>query len=143
MAYTIKAVTGNKPWAGQHGPMMSYYLTLVDGEGQETANVDLAQKPTSPAPQPGQTLEGNIDQGSYGPKFKKAFTQSFGGGGRGKSPEEQASIVRQHSQEMALRALEIAATFGVVDPPQSTRDFFVLVEKTTEWFVKDARKVVA
>jgi hypothetical protein len=81
MAYTIKAVTGNKPWAGQHGPMMSYYLTLVDGEGQETANVDLAQKPTSPAPQPGQTLEGNIDQGSYGPKFKKAFTQSFGGGG--------------------------------------------------------------
>lgn len=143
MPWKVVAVSEQtRPWNSQKGgPMVSYKVHLQDTAGVVTQNVELAQKQSSAPPAVGQVLEGNVDQGDYGPKFRKAFQQ--GGGGRGMSPEDRASIVRQHSQDMSLRALELAYALGVIEKPATAREFLELVEKTTDWFVKDARKVVS
>lgn len=56
------------------------------------------------------------------------------GGGRGRSPAETKAIQRQHSQEMALRALALT--------PDSTRklsddDLRRDIEAWTDWFERD------
>jgi len=143
MQYTIvKVHEQTRPWVSEKaGPMMSYRIDVRDSGGIVSERVELAQKTTTAPPVEGSALEGDIDlSGSYGPKMKKAYAAGPGGG-RVMSPEDRASIVRQHSQEMAMNLINLAATWGLVDKPADTAALFQLVEGTTEWFVKDARKV--
>jgi hypothetical protein len=139
MGYTVQSIGKTREWASQQGgPMVSYYLGLTDSQGTNYLDIELAQKASSPAPQVGQVIEGNLDQGPYGTKLKKAFQGPGGGGGR--SPEDRKSIVRQHSQDMALRTVELGATFGIIKAPEDSKAFLALIEWLTDHFVKDAGK---
>jgi hypothetical protein len=92
-----------------------------------------------PIPAPGQSFAATIDQTpkekGYPAKLKRDKPQ-FGGGGR--SPEERKSIVRQHSEEMAIRTLVFAFENNVYEKKISPDDLRGLIGKWTDWFVEDA-----
>ena len=78
-AYKITAVDPNvRDWESKMGgAMKSYRVELHDGHAGVTMT-EWARKATSPAPTVGQTIEGTIEQGQYGPKFKQSPTGSGG-----------------------------------------------------------------
>jgi hypothetical protein len=127
-SYTIESIDERREWEGNYGPMVSYKVTLA-GSGK----AEIAQKPTTPAPTVGQTIEGTLEPSknpAFPPKLKKA-QQAFGGGGgrpAGRSPEESRTIVRQHSQHMALKLLAL-----LEEKPGQER-----VRSLTEFFYQDA-----
>ena len=100
-SYTVQAVNSNREWEGKFGKMISYDINLQGPEGF-TGSVELAQKPETPAPQEGGTLEGHIEQGKFGPKFKKESGQTFKGGGGGKPKADQDSIERSVAYKGAV-----------------------------------------
>lgn len=121
--FTIQSVSEPKEWQGSYGPMLSYKLDLENG-GAVDRGVELNRKPESRAPQVGEQLAGHLEPGKFGDKLKIDFeaTKELGGsrpsggssearsGSKGnwqpesqRDPERAARILRQHSQEMALR----------------------------------------
>lgn len=121
-----------------------FYLDLEDPAGNPISDAYLQQKPETKHPEPGGTLYGNVEEGEYGPRFRKEQRQgNFRGGGQRSSSSGSASsplrkspddldrrIVRQHSQEMALRFLTLQ---GVGSPP-SLED----LKPVIDWFDADA-----
>jgi hypothetical protein len=112
------------------------------GSGAITSSVYLGQKPETAFPVDGQILTGEILDGEYGPKFKKEYNpQAAGGGGGGgfkggggkPNPERERSIIRQHSQEMAIRY----AALQVGVPIKNLKDLKVLID----YFEHDATHV--
>jgi hypothetical protein len=93
-----------------------------------------------PIPAPGQSFAATVDESpkekGYPPKLKRD-KPPFGGGG-GRSPEERKSIVRQHSQEMALRLLHLEAHLGLIESFEDSRALADAVVKRTDFFEKDA-----
>lgn len=142
--YKITAVERSQQWTGQFGPMVSYYLTLDDGHGGTTSNIQLRQKPETPPPFPNQTLTGQIAADNQGnPLFRKeqpAHLTLLPGGG-GMPPERQRAIQRQHSQDMALRCVDLAYRLGVMATPADTADLFTKIAAAADWFDKDVNKV--
>jgi len=119
-----------RPWdSTKGGPMLSWRIDVEAGE-QTLERVELAQKKTTAKPEVGQELDGHVQRRFFGTdgvdlQFRKAAR--FGGGGGGGSgrawkprPDDapvvyaakQAQIVCQHSQNMALRVLELAEKSG-------------------------------
>lgn len=83
-----------------------------------------------------ESSKANIDGTWYDYKFKlpkKDFPLPTGY--RGKSPEDQKSIIRQHSQEMALRRIEIEANLGLLDKDSYNES---LIAAYTNMFERDA-----
>lgn len=94
------------------GTFVSYRLN-VDQDGTLIQGAELFQKQETPAPKPGDTIDGTIETDEkFGPKIKKAQKFTGGGGWRPRDPKETAAIQRQHSQEMALRYLTVRASQG-------------------------------
>lgn len=108
-------------------------LRLTDGTTEHEAEW-LTVTTTDVDALPGTRIAGKLEPSQYGMKFRKD-SQSFGGGGqRGRSPEDTASIVRQHSQHMAVLLLQAKATAGVLTeedlkPPK--------IRSLTDWFDDD------
>ena len=94
--YTVEGVTGTREFESKNGPLISYKLTIKGDDGYQ-GPAEIAQKPATPAPTPGQSIEGTLDKSNpkFPPKLKKAM--GAGGGGRppmGKSKADQDSIER-------------------------------------------------
>ena len=90
--FKVESTTGREEWTGRYGPMITYRL-MVDG-GQE---VDLNQKPDTPAPQIGDEIWGHLVDGRDRPKIVKDQKdgQPSGGGGGGRKDELGPIIHRQ------------------------------------------------
>lgn len=106
MQYKVTRVGAPREWTSQHGGVFLSYLLDVEGADKP---VELSQKPETPAPTVGQSLDLEL---SPHPRFEdrlkaKKIQAAFGGGGapRPEDPVRSARILRQHSQEMALRYL--------------------------------------
>lgn len=142
MPYTVTAVQPNpRPWNSQKGgPMLSYRVDLQDSQGHITPNVEWAKKQDSPAPQVGETSEGNLNNTEYGFKFKAAYSGGGGGGARGKSPEESAAIQRMHIQKTAPSYAEFLLTIGVVEQPKDDKEAFALLQRVMSWLEKDIER---
>jgi hypothetical protein len=107
-SYKIIAAMKTGTYQGAHGEMYKYTVQL---EG-EADTVEVSQKPDTPAPQPGETLEGSIESTQYGKRFKKEFKGGTGfSGGRVNSPEDRASIERQVSLKAAVETVRDFHTF--------------------------------
>jgi len=143
-SYTITDVSKNvRDWDSQlGGPMKEYRVHLKGPDGVEILNVEWSRKAASPAPSVGQQVEATLeDRGPRGMKLK--VTPNMGGGQFGPRPEDPkraARILRQHSQDMAMRALTHAFAFGLVEAPADSAGLFSLIAKTADWFDKDAEK---
>ena len=95
--FTVKETSLPREWEGKYGKMLSYDLTVTGPNGD--VECELAQKPETPAPKVGDTLNGDIlpGKGNFPGKFKK---EQQGGmptkGGRpSRDPKERESIERQ------------------------------------------------
>lgn len=121
MQYKINNVEGPKYWSGEHGSFADWRLVLTDANGQQLAAIRTTKvQPdgSTHTPMAGEVIDGELDfsrQAQNGglPKIKPVRQQQGGGGGGargggGMSPERQAAITRQHSQEMAIRAMAAA-----------------------------------
>src|SRR5437868_4692133 len=102
MSYTIGRVQKKEREPEIKGS--KFYVYEIDFD-EHSGPVEMLQKPETPAPKVGDVLEGTIEPGrekedgtKWPDKFKKAQT----GGFKPRSPAETASIVRQHSQAMAI-----------------------------------------
>lgn len=75
--YRIQEVEYSHDYTDNWGDKQQYNLTLVDNEGIPY-EVFIGQKTTTPAPKPGQVVEGDILEQSFNGrnKFKKAQQQS-------------------------------------------------------------------
>lgn len=124
--YTVVDATKKKSVDGKFGPMQVVALRLQNGA--EVLATEWFTKASTPLPAAGETLEGDVTEGKYGKEFKKA--QGFGG----RSPRDSRRIERQHSQEMALRAL---ALLGGELQEDDWVDVRHDIKWWTDWFVTD------
>lgn len=142
---TVQAISGSNPYDGKYGPMVAYKLTVVDEKGAVT-HAELSQKTTSPAPEPGQQIDGVLEEGKFGPRIKKNFAAAGGGAPRGKTPEESAAIQRMHLQKTAPDWVTFLLTIGVVKQPADDKEAFQLMTRVMDWLSADierAKKKVA
>ena len=160
--HTIVAVeSGPREWATQHGSKnAAFRCKLRKPDGTELGNVEVNYKVQADGshktPQPGDTVTGDIEDGpevKYGPKFKKAqvgggFGGGGGGGGSRWTPEREASVIRQHSQHMAVLALNGMHPSGpplVTDPTDDSEgaaDWRRMVRRLTDFFDADVQTAV-
>lgn len=124
--YTVKQATKKKDVQGQHGPMKVVTLQLSGPDGDQTA--EWFTKDQTPLPDAGSQIEGTVEPSEYGLKFKKAAGAFTGGGFRGRSPEENRRIVRQHSQDMGIRWAELAHARGKLPEDFKVADLLKLVD---------------
>ena len=127
--YTVIAANQKKELDGQHGRMQVIALTLGKDGQADAIQAEWFTKATTPLPQQGQKLEGEVEQGQYGLKFKKAQT-GFGGGKGGMDPATQRRVARFAAQERALLYMQVK---GITDFKLDD-DF----RKVVTWFQKDA-----
>lgn len=123
------------------------YLCTVAGDSRELALFHDSASSYDP-PKVGDEFAGEIVKGKRGewrlkrtPRQQAGGQSSSTGGGYQKSPDQQRSIVRQHSQEMALRF--IAATgdakdMNLTDPTVVGAYLSGTVRRLTDWFAADA-----
>lgn len=73
---------------------------------------------TTPVPAAGDKLDGDLENGDYGWKFKKSGEGRGGpgGGGRPRDPKDDQRIVRQHTQKCAVELLNTAHELGLLKP---------------------------
>ena len=116
---TVEAVKDARDWQSDDGKIkLTFYTLDVKRESGMTQEVDHSRKQGGREPEPGEELDVIFEEGKYRPKMKKAPQGSFGGGSSERStgspkgnwqpeserdPERAARILRQHSQEMAVR----------------------------------------
>jgi hypothetical protein len=99
--FTVEGVIKREEWEGSYGAMVTYRLR-VNGE-----EVDLNQKPETPAPTEGQQIYGHLEPGKFRQRLKKdkrpdGSTSTSGSSdyskrsrSNGKSADQTASIHRQ------------------------------------------------
>jgi hypothetical protein len=144
--YTVVEVTGQKEWQGAYGPMKDYYLTLRNEAGATRERVQLAQKPSTPPPSPGQSLELTVEADGQG-RLKAKKVQPPGGrpqgfsGPRPRDPKEQASMVRCHAQKVAAELVISAAgakALGTADAMALLKEWANLLTTDVEQYVAKA-----
>lgn len=97
--YKILTVSPAGDFQGRGGKMLKYLMSLEDEKGV-TAIATLNQQEKTPAPVVGTTIEGSIEQTSFGPKFNKEtnnpnFTGGAKSGGYVPNPKDTESIENQ------------------------------------------------
>lgn len=107
--YTIQNAQPAGPLQLEHGNFDKWQLTLVDAQGQTHQAELLTKQGGKWQPQPGQQEEFTLTPSQYGMRAKRVYQGPPAGGGGGWKPDpvRDARIVRQHSQEMALRYAQI------------------------------------
>jgi hypothetical protein len=142
--WLVEGVREGKTEPNPHGGELTKWY--VDFQGSPDT---YWRRKAGDTPEVGKSYYGTITIGDYGPRFKKEkkLDGSGASGGSngswgGKSPDQQASIVRQHSQEMALRYLAI---FGDSALEANDADGLITslvgeVKPIIDWFEADANK---
>ena len=141
--YEVTAMLPGEPFGND---MVDYELQLKDESGLlHTAH--WYRKSSSDAPTVGQSLSGLIDHHGRKPKFvpedgrrsgePRRVNGALGYQPRPEDPERARRIVRQHSQEMALRYCDLAMQTGLIKAAEFT---FEKVQSIADQFDRDATK---
>jgi len=101
MKYTIKQIMKTGEFDGKYGKNFKYGMILTDDKGTEVEGVELSQKPETPVPAVGSTIDGNIEDTQYGKRFKKDFARG-GEGSYKNNPETRNEIIRQNALTNAV-----------------------------------------
>lgn len=124
-SYKVQDIEKVKEMEFKGEPATILQLTLEEPSG-DTTQAEMFTTARTTLPEVGGVVEGTIESSQYGLKFKPV--RKGGSGGFQKSPEQEKRIVRQHSQEQAIRVMAI---LGRVLDEES---FVNLIQ----WFVDDA-----
>lgn len=139
--YTITGFGGTpRDWSTANGDFRSFYLK-VEGDDK---TYELAQKRDKPAPNVGDSFEATVEtreaNGVTYYKLKKHYAQRGGNNApRPEDPQRAKRILRQHSQDMALRYAEIRHQQGKLPDTFSLDDLWRLADK----FDSDAEAAAA
>lgn len=140
--YKVLAVQGPREWQWNGERNHDYELTL---EGESKPAI-LTQKPTkrdgSPNPPPagGATLDLELSPHRFEGKLKAKRVQqqtAFAGRSAG-TPRDDNAIQRQHSQEMAIRLVDLSTRLGLVKFEGSS-ELFDTIRSAANWFDDDIR----
>ncbi len=155
-AYKITSAREGRTYTGKHGDLVVWHVRLHDSIPTDvpSGEYELHKKPGN-TPQVGDEIE--VDrfapgQSPDGTPFVRIFAaSSFAGGGSStgagggstaaRTPDQQKSIVRQHSQEMALRLIEAtgdAKDLNLSDAGLAGTYLNGTVKRLTNWFAQDA-----
>jgi hypothetical protein len=93
--FKVESTLGREEWTGNYGPMLTYRLAVNGGQ-----EVDLNQKPETPAPQIGDEIWGHLEDGKYRPKLKK--DKKDGGGSWGGGGDELGPVIHR---QVALKII--------------------------------------
>ena len=132
--HKVATVSDPREWQSKRGDTFVSFMLTFDGDA---GSYEISRKPTSPAPTVGQMMDiGEVvpPNGNFPPKIKLAQANGSRPGG-GRSPQETAQIVRQHSQEMALRYAAIKQSQGNLPAEFTPADLF----KIAHLFDADAK----
>lgn len=125
------------------GQLRKWYVAFRDPAGNVTTDVYWQRKPESTV-EVGESFEGAIEDGDYGPRFRMATKDQGGGGsggGGGMPPERQRAIQRQHSQEMAIRTLAYVAQHFPGAQPDGTGAIRAELQDWADFFDRDVESV--
>ena len=108
--YTVEAVQEADTFTTEHGQFQSWSLAVTDGIKQYDCSLNT--KMGNPGPEVGDQVEGEMKTNRAGKlTLKKSFSKPGGSAEQWKpsprDPAEKQSIVRQHSQHMALLHADI------------------------------------
>lgn len=157
--HTVLSVGRSNEWQGKHGSFIDYWMSVTNGDGEESWCFN-TRKPDTPAPQPGDVIYGHIEPKTTksGKTLFKLVTEQRPEPGSREVPtpsspttpdgaprspantganswdSRDARIVRQHSQEMAIRVLSYANVNEA--GPELIRS---LLKEWTDWFDEDVR----
>lgn len=109
--YRIQAVAMEvKEYTSKFGDMKNYRVQLSG----ETDMVNINQKAATPAPLVGDVLNGTIEEGQYGKKFKKEYNPSGGPGLRsgGSKPFDSFSMYLSYAKDIAVALLATKEGFS-------------------------------
>ena len=141
--YKVVKLLKSEQWKND-SPNVTHEI-LVEGSDRVWKAHQIKEK-NHPTPVEGQELQGwmNDDKGTIGlaaPRGSSGSGRTGGGGSQqGEDPQRSARIVRQHSQEMALRYLQ-AGGIDFPDPDNRTDTGLFLngaLRPLIDWFAKDA-----
>lgn len=137
-SFTIRGVEKRKQFTTKHGStLQSYGLTIEDSEKQ-IVHVELNQKPETAEPTIGATIEGTVENGQYGQKFKKDQANSAAVGGKAPmDPKREARICHMHAQKCALSYAHLRQAQGKLPEEFGMGDLF----KIAKMFREDVESV--
>jgi hypothetical protein len=131
-----------REWTAKQGPaagqtFKSYTVRAKCPDGMER-NFEVSRKPDSPPPPLG-AVEAEVkpSQGDFPDKLKLTPQGRGGGFGGGMSPERQAAVQRQHSQEMAIRMLD---AFEPRLDGRTAKTYLPQIKALTDWFDADVNQ---
>jgi len=127
----------DKPDRG-HGPMKTVNLALKDEAG-EVHVAEWYTKASTPVPDQGARLEGEITLGQYGPSFKRSSSGGGMGGPRPEDPARARAIARMHAQTASIAIVDLAVRLELVRPKDTT-ELFKLIAGTADWLDTDTEK---
>lgn len=136
--WTVNAVREGDVVPNPHGGELQKFYVDFEGSGDT-----YWRRKAGDVPEVGRSYYGNIRQGDYGPMFKKMKPEdgaarsngSRSSGGGGFPPDVQAAITRQHSQEMAIRALALGGLGR--DSLEDWDEAKGAIREWTDWFQAD------
>jgi hypothetical protein len=135
--FVIEEVLGQEDFSTANGDFTAYTVRFSGDQGNGTAQHN--RKASSPAPVAGETIDAEIQHKNGKAMLKRLYKppggQSGGFNGGGRSPQDTKQIVRQHSQEMALRLLTLEIELGTVPKDAKASE---LLTPRIDWFQKDA-----
>jgi hypothetical protein len=140
MEYTIVEAVHKKDMPPKEGFKPSQIIALKLSDGTTTHEAEwITSKDTDPSSLAGTRKGFTLEPSQYGMKAK-ADRPAFGGGqSRPRDPKDTASIVRQHSQHMALLLLTAKAHAGEI----TDADFKPSnLKRLTDFFDDDVAAVV-
>jgi hypothetical protein len=135
-------ITGVSPepriWKGEHGTFHIWEVMFRGPQGEGTA--DHKRKASSPAPQAGETFDGEIvHKGEHKPELKRIWkSESQTQGKKGAlSVSERASINRSVAQKNAILLLGIEVQGGLTFKDKTADD---LLKTRIDWLFQDLQQ---
>lgn len=145
--YVPEKVERAREYNDRYGPKVAYRLT-IPGEDDP---LEISKKPESAPPVAGEPIEGDIHPPAFedGLKRLKAFPKEPGQIRTPAPPSAQAhgvdareaSIIRQHSQHMAVLFAATLQKEGITLPGEKASDKLESLRKIVDWFDSDVADI--
>lgn len=112
-------------------------LRLAQDGNAAPVEAEWFTRATTDLPMPGSKLDGDLEPGQYGMRFKKSRPNNGFGGGR-RDPATEKRIVHQHSQDMAIETLKLAHQMGVAPEVENVKALVDAVEAVADVYDRKA-----
>jgi hypothetical protein len=135
--FTVVAAQHKKDMPPKEGmrPSQVVALSLQDISGAQSHSAEwITSKDADVEALVGTRVSGTLEPSQYGLRFKKDRPTFSGGGFKPRDPKDTASIIRQHSEHMAVLLLQVKATAGVLTEDDLTP---AKIRSLTDWFDDD------